>query len=135
MARNRKIAIGAVCAAAAVLVLCLVIGIWFFFSSTADDGLILNNVYAAGVNLGGMTPEEAKAALHVLTDGTYTDMDMVITTNEGTLSLSPANTGASLDVEKLVEDATMAAPAGAAPRPRPGQSLRCPATPLSCCPT
>ena len=105
MVRNRKIAIGAVCAAAAVLVLCLVIGIWFFFSSTADDGLILNNVYAAGVNLGGMTPEEAKAALHVLTDGTYTDMDMVITTNEGTLSLSPANTGASLDVEKLVEDA------------------------------
>lgn len=105
MARNRKIAIGAVCAAAVVLVLCLVIGIWFFFSSTADDGLIFNNVYAAGVNLGGMTPEEAKTALHVLTDGTYTELDMVITTNEGTLSLSPANTGASLDVEKLVEDA------------------------------
>ena len=103
--KNRKITLIAICSACAALVLCLVVGIWYYFSSTADDGKIYSNVYAAGVDLGGMTPEEAIQALHAATDGTYTTTDLVITFQEGTIPLSPAETGAKLDVEKLVEDA------------------------------
>lgn len=103
--RNKKIAIISISVVAAVLVICIGIGIWFYLSSTADDGLILNNVYAAGVNLGGMTPEEAKDALHNATDRTYAQQELVIELPDATLQLSASDTQAALDIDRLVEDA------------------------------
>lgn len=103
MAKNRKIAIWAAGIAGAALLICLVVGLWYFFRATADDGRIFQNVYAAGINLGGMTPEEAAVALHTMTDDTYTKQDMRITSDQGDLVLTPADTGARLDVEALVE--------------------------------
>ena len=103
--KSRKIALICVCAAAVVLVIGLIIGVWYFTGSGADDNLILNNVTVAGVNLGGMTKEEAKSALHKATDLTYTSESMVIHLPDTTLELSPANTGAQLDIDAVVEEA------------------------------
>ena len=70
-----------------------------------DDGKILSNVYAAGVNLGGLTPEEAKTKLHDATDNTYGVLDMNVSILDTTIALSPDKTGASLDIDAVVEAA------------------------------
>lgn len=89
-----------------VIMLAAIIGtVCFLFSKPKDDGKILNNVIAAGINLGGMTPEEATAALHKATDNTYTQLDMVIQVLDAEVKLSPADTGARLDVDSVVKDA------------------------------
>lgn len=103
--KNRKILWISVCAAAVVLLLVIIAGIWFFASGNADNGLILDNVTAAGVNLGGMTKKEAKSALHRATDLTYTQENMVIELPDVTLELPPADTGAQLDVDAVVDAA------------------------------
>lgn len=103
--KNRKIILISVCAVAVVLLISVIVSIFVFFGSPSDDGLILNNVMVSGINLGGMTRAEAKDALHKATDHTYTKMDMVIEFPDVTLNLSPANTGAKLDVDAVVEAA------------------------------
>lgn len=76
-----------------------------FFKAPSDNGLILNNVFAAGVNLGGMTPEQAKQALHAATDDTYSRLDMSVQVLDSTILLSPKDTGARLDVDAVVDAA------------------------------
>lgn len=93
------------CVVAAVLLIALIVVIAMASKSTPDDGLILNNVYAAGVNLGGKTPEQAKIALINATGETYTKLDMVVQVKDQTVNLSPGNTGASLDVDAVVDAA------------------------------
>ena len=104
-ARTRKVLLICLCAVAVVLLITAIVGIWFFMRATADDGLILNNVTAAGINLAAMTKEEAAATLHKATDHTYTEQDMVVELPDIILNFSPADTGAKLDVEAVVEDA------------------------------
>ena len=77
-------------------------GTWWFFSYTKDDGLIYPNVYVFGQNLGGQTPEEAAETLHALTDGTFAALDMTVVLPDRTLTLSPAQTRAALDVDGLI---------------------------------
>ncbi len=104
-ARNRKIAIISACSVALVLLICLIVGLIVSASRPKDDGLILDNVFAGGVNLGGMTKEEAKNALHLATDNTFSKKDMVIRLPDTTLTLSPSQTGAKLDVDAVVDAA------------------------------
>ncbi len=103
--RNRKIIAIALCAVGVVLLIGIAIGVSFMLRPAADNGLILNNVTAAGVNIGGMTPEQAQQALHRATDLTYSQEDMVLVLPDGELRLSPAKTGAKLDIEALVQAA------------------------------
>lgn len=77
----------------------------FLFSSDDPDDRIIDNVYAGGINLGGMTQEEARNALHLATDNTYPVRDMVINLPDATLHLSPDITGARLDVDAVVAEA------------------------------
>lgn len=60
---------------------------------------------AAGVDIGGMNAEEAKAALHQATDGTYTQKAMVLQAMDTRIELSPTDSKAALDVEGLVDAA------------------------------
>ena len=103
--RNRTIAIASICAAAAVLVLCICIGLWFYFTSTADNGLIMDNTYVAGVNIGGMTPDNAKVALHNKLDGLLRSQSIILSLPEDQLELKPEDTKVKLDIDLLVEDA------------------------------
>lgn len=103
--RNKKIAIISISAVTIVLVLCVCIGVWFYFASTADNGLIMDNTYAAGLNIGGLTPEDAKALLCNAADDTFGKQSLVISLPDATLELSPEDTHVKLDIDLLVADA------------------------------
>ncbi len=102
--KKRLIAI--ICLGAVVLALLvgLIIGLVALLTRDKDDGRILDNVIAGGVDLGGLTKEEAKNALHSATDD-FSTSDMVIKLPDATIRLSPADTGAKLDVDAVVEAA------------------------------
>lgn len=102
---SRKALIGAIITATVLLVVSIVAAVSLFINANADDGLILNNVTIAGVNVGGMTPEEAAKAVHRATDLTYTQQEMEVYLPDTTLLLSPENTGVKLDVDAAVEEA------------------------------
>lgn len=103
--RNRKIAIITVCSVILVVLIGLIVGMILYANQPKDDGRILDNVFAGGVDLSGMTQEEARNALHLATDNTFTRKDMVIKLPDATITLPAANTGAKLDVDKVVEAA------------------------------
>lgn len=103
--RNRKIAVITVCSVILVILISLIVGMIVYASRDKDDGRILNNVYAGGIHLGGMTQEEARNALHLATDNTFTRKDMVIRLPDATITLPAAETGAKLNVDKVVEAA------------------------------
>lgn len=102
---HKKIRSTALAVVALVLLIAIAGSTWWFFDYTKDDGLIYPNVYAYGLNLGGMTPEEASAAIHDLTDATYTARNLTVELPDSTLVLSPTSTQAALDVDKLVQQA------------------------------
>ena len=83
----------------------LVVGKMFSSPKAEDDGLILSGVTAAGIDLGGMTPEEAQMALYRVADNSYPVKNMVVTMPDGTIELKPLSTGARLDVVALVDAA------------------------------
>ncbi len=95
------------------VILCLVIVAGIFLNkglqalkhTEEDDGLILKNVTVAGINIGGMTPEAAENALRAAAANSFASDDLVVHIQEDTLRLSPANTGAKLDVEAAIEEA------------------------------
>lgn len=99
-----KAAVIAICIAA-VLLAAIIGGSIFFLLTPVDDGLILPNVMVAGVNVGGMPPEEAANVIHLSTDKTYSKTDMVISLPDEEIHLAPADTKVALDVEAAVEAA------------------------------
>lgn len=103
--KREQITILSLCAVAAVLLIAVIIVVIATFSTPKDNGKILNNVFAAGVNLSGMTPEEAKAALHAATDNTYSQLDMTVQVLDTTIVLSAKDTGAKLNVDAVAEAA------------------------------
>ena len=91
-----------------VLVVALLGGIGAFVYLSAidpNDGKILNNVSVAGINIGNMSKSEARAALKAATDNTYSVQPMVIKFPGGQLELAPADTGAKLDVNAVIDAA------------------------------
>ena len=104
-ARNRKIILISLCSVAAVLLMSIIGALVYLFAIDPNDGKILNNVSVAGINIGNMSKSEARAAIRAATDGTYTQQDMVIHFPDIQLHLSPADTGAQLDVNRLVDEA------------------------------
>lgn len=62
----------------------------------------LQTVTVAGVDLSGLTLEEAKLALEQATFDTYSQMDMVILIDEEEYHLTPAQTGADLDIDAVL---------------------------------
>lgn len=105
LSRRDKITLITLVSITVILVIAAIIAFSSMFAAPEDDGLILKGVVAAGVNLGGMTPEEATAALEAATANTYTELDMVVTVLDAQITLSPQDTGAKLDIAAVVEDA------------------------------
>lgn len=105
LSKRDKITLIAIGAVIFALLVGTIIGISVMFSSTPDDGLIQKGVMAAGVDLSGMTPEQAKQALKAATADTYTKLDMTVTVLDTTITLSPADTGANLNVDAVIEAA------------------------------
>lgn len=105
MSRRDRITVITLISITVLLVAALSITLATMFAEPEDDGLILKGVVAAGVNIGGMTPEQARVALEEATANTYTKLDMTITVLDSTITLSPQDTGARLDIESVVADA------------------------------
>lgn len=105
MSKRERITVTVLLIIALLLLIAVVITASIVFGSGEDDGRILRNVYAAGVDLGGMTEEEAKNALKEATSSTYTMLDMTIQVLNTTVTLSPADTGARLDINGVVQEA------------------------------
>ena len=103
--RNRKIILISVCSVAVVLLISIIVSVWYFVGWPTDDGLILNNVMVSGINLGGMTREQAEEAIRKATDDTYTKQNMVVELPDVTMTFTPADTGAKLDVQAVVDEA------------------------------
>ena len=103
--RRSKNLIITISALSAVLVLCICIGLWFYFASTADNGLIMDNTYVSGTNIGGLTPEQAAALLHSELDPVLKSESITVSLPDATLELKPSDTKAKLDIELLVNDA------------------------------
>lgn len=103
--RRDRIAVIALCSIAAVLLIAVVVVVATMLFPSSDDGIIRNNVYAAGVSLGGMNREQAADALHRAADNTYPRLDMTVQVLNTELKLSPTDTGARLDVDAVVEAA------------------------------
>ena len=88
---------------ALLLVLAVAGGVWWFMDYTKDDGLIYPNVLVYGVDLGGQTPEDAAATLRNMTDDTYPTQSLTVNLPDRVLTLPPAQTGAKVDVDALVQ--------------------------------
>ena len=88
---------------AVALAVAVGLGVWWFLDYTKDDGLIYPNVLVYGVDLGGQTPEDAAAALRLMTADTYPSQSMTVNLPDCVLTLSPEQTGVSVDVDALVK--------------------------------
>ncbi|HIT34451.1 MAG TPA: VanW family protein [Candidatus Faecousia intestinigallinarum] len=107
--KEKKSGVIALCVAAGVALVALAAGI--FFLLRPGDGKIPSGVTAAGVHIGGMTSAEAAQALEQATRNSYPRTPMTIQVGEEAVELSPADTGARLDVEAVVA-AAMDLPGG-----------------------
>ena len=99
--RNTVIALFSV---AGALLIGIIIALSFILSGPADNELILNNVYVAGVNIGGMTKAQAKSALSEVAKN-FEQLDMVVKVLDTEEKLTPQATGAKLDVNAVVNAA------------------------------
>lgn len=73
--------------------------------SNLENGVIMEGVSVAGVDIGGMTKEDAVNAVRLATENTYTKTPMVISILDETITLIPELTGISLDAEAAVDAA------------------------------
>lgn len=103
--RRSKSVVIAISAISVVLVLCICIGIWFYSASTADNGLIMDNTYVAGINIGGMTADDAAALLRSKLDPMLREQCITVTLPDTALEFKQADTKVKLDIDLLVNDA------------------------------
>lgn len=101
--KNRQMVLVGLCAAALVLIISVVAVLFLSGADTQNDA-ILDNVYIGTVSVGGMTEKEASAALSQLA-ALYSQTDMVVNIGTTTLTLSPRDTGAQLNIPAVVEAA------------------------------
>lgn len=78
---------------------------YFFFMYEPDNQLILDNVTIAGVDVGGMTKEQAITAVQNGVAEKYGTQPLVVTIVDEQLELTPDLTGFSLDIPAAVEEA------------------------------
>lgn len=102
--KNKKAVMLGLCGAALVLIV-VVIAIFMAGASDPYDNRILNNVFLADIDVGGMTKNEAISAVKQATNKTYGSEDMVIDLSGTELRLSPKDTDAELDVKAAVNAA------------------------------
>lgn len=96
-----------ICLCVGVLaILLIIVGVLAFGRATDPyEGKILDNVSIAGINVGGLTRNQAEDVLRSATEHTFTQQEMVVEIGDDLIRLSPENTGAKLDVKAAVKAA------------------------------
>ena len=100
---QRKVGIIAICIAIAAIITALLAG-YAYFSNADLDGIILENITVAGVDVGGMSQRDAIAAVTAATKDTYGTKNMVVTVLDSQVTL-PASCCRSLNVRAAVKAA------------------------------
>lgn len=93
------------CVIAVILLVVIAVGGWLMVSGGFDNGLILPNVYVADVDLSGLTQQQALTALEQSIGDDYAQTALELQLPEGVLTLSPLDTGASLDLQSALDAA------------------------------
>ncbi len=88
-----------------ILVAGIITGAFLLLRNQEVDDKILDNVIVGGINLGGMTKEDAINAVAMSIEPGLTGQSMIVRLENDTLELSPELTGIQLDVEELVDAA------------------------------
>ncbi len=88
-----------------ILVAAAVTGAFVLMQNREVDDKILDNVIVGGINIGGMTKEDAMNAISLSIEPSLTGKNMIVRLDNDTLELSPELTGIALDVEDLVDAA------------------------------
>ena len=101
--KKRKTLLVILCTIATLLLMSIIAALVFLFVIDPNGGKILNNVTIGGIDVGNMNRAEAKAAIHAATDSTYTQKDLIISFPDTEMNLSPADTGAQLDVDAMID--------------------------------
>ena len=70
-----------------------------------QSGVFAENIMIAGVNVGGLTKDDATSAIQEATRGTYTVIPMTVTVLDTQITIAPSVSGASLDIEAAVNAA------------------------------
>ena len=70
-----------------------------------EEGVILNNVVVGGVNIGGMTLQEAEHVIRLTIETPLTTQNMVARLDYDALTISPEQVSLSLDVDALLQAA------------------------------
>jgi len=76
--------------------------VWLLFS---DNWLVMKDVTVAGISMNGLTKKEAKARLQQMADEVYASQTMQVTVLDTTVSLSAADSGVQIDVNKAINAA------------------------------
>jgi len=90
---------------AASVLAALIIGFVGYAVTVAKSDTIFPNVYVAGVDVGGMTREEATEAVQAAVDSTYGISTLVVKLPDRTLNFEPEDTKVSLDVAGAIDEA------------------------------
>lgn len=101
--QHRLGAIIAAIAAAVAICLCLISG-FIYFQNADLDGIILENITVAGVDVGGMTQADAIEAVRTATAHTYSHVPMVVQVLEDQAEIPVSYVG-QLDVRGAVKAA------------------------------
>ena len=88
-----------------LVVLTAALFIYLLIDTHIDHDNILSNISIAGVDVSGMSKEEASHALQAATKGTYTKQDLIIQIGDNTHTIPAQLSGADLDVEAAVNAA------------------------------
>lgn len=100
---QRKVGIIAICIAIVAIVAALLAG-YVYFSNADLDGIILENITVAGVDVGGMSQRDAIEAVSAATADTYGSKAMTVTVLDSQVQL-PASCCRSLNVRSAVRAA------------------------------
>lgn len=100
---NKAAAVIAICFAIIAIVLCMTAG-YVYFMNAELDGVILQNVSVAGVDVGGMTQADAINAVRKATTDTYSKTPMVVKVLESQAEIPTKYVG-NLDVRGAVQAA------------------------------
>ena len=100
---NHTTAIIAVVIAIVAVCFCIAAG-YLYFQNAELNGIILDNVTVAGIDVGGMTQADAIDAVRVATAHTYSNVPMVVTVLDSQAEIPVSCVGA-LDVRKAVKAA------------------------------
>jgi len=93
--------------AVCILIPLIILGLlaYYFFNHEVGDRVIMNNVTIAGVDVGGMTKEEAVTAVQAAVDKTFRTEPMVVTILDQTVELPAQATNVTFDVKAAVNAA------------------------------